>query len=489
MLTTQREKQAEMEFVSIEDLVPEEHLLRKIDRAIDFEFIRERVKGLYCSDNGRPAVDPVVLFKMLMIGYMFGVRSERQLAREIQVNVAYRWFLGFGLRDKIPDASTLSQNRRRRFLESSIYQEIFDEIVLQAIQRGLVNGRILYTDSTHLKANANKNKFEKKEVSRSTRKYLDELETDINEDRQAHGKKALKDKEAVVETKEIKVSTVDPDSGYMVREGKPKGFFYLDHRTVDCKHSIITDTHTTPASVHDSIPYLDRLDRQRQRFGFDVEAVGLDAGYFTAAICKGLEDRNICGVMGYRRLNHVKGYFYKREYVYNATLDCYRCPGGQDIPYRTTNRLGYREYRSDGQQCQHCPHISQCTKSANHQKVLTRHVWQESKDLVNERRFTDWGKTIYARRKETVERSFADAKQLHGYRYARMRGLRKVREQSLLTAACQNMKKIALIAFRRGLLRFKETFVFCAVRIQRKVFHSFFYIFQNTQPLINTNPA
>jgi len=176
MLRSSHSKQTSLEFVSIESLVPKDHLLRKIDRVIDFEFIRAKVKELYCADNGRPAVDPVVLFKMLFIGYLYGVRSERQLVKEIQVNVAYRWFIGFGLTDKIPDASTFSQNRRRRFTESSIYQDIFDEIVLQAIRRKLVSGRVLYTDSTHLKANANKHKFEKKEIEASTRGYLDELE-------------------------------------------------------------------------------------------------------------------------------------------------------------------------------------------------------------------------------------------------------------------------------------------------------------------------
>jgi len=172
MLRTPDNKQISMEFVSIEELVPQDHLLRKIDRVIDFEFIRDKVKDLYCADNGRPAVDPVVLFKMLFLGYLFGVRSERQLVRDIQVNLAYRWFLGFGLTDKIPDASTFSQNRRRRFTECTIYQDIFDEIVLQGVRRKLINGRVLYTDSTHLKASANKHKFKKKDIEQSTRSYL-----------------------------------------------------------------------------------------------------------------------------------------------------------------------------------------------------------------------------------------------------------------------------------------------------------------------------
>jgi len=302
MLKKAEVSQEEMEFVTIGSLVPDDHLLRKIDRAVDFEFIRERVRHLYCENNGRPALDPVVLFKLLFIGYLFGVRSERQLMREVQVNAAYRWSLHLRLQDKVPDASTLSQTRRRRFLDSDIYQQIFDEIVELACRKGLVTGEVLYTDSTHLKANANKKKYDVHRVEVKPVECLKQLDEAIEEDRAAHGKRELKAKVNEPATKEIEVSRTDSDSGYMVRDGKPKGFFYLDHRTVDGRHAIITDTHVTPANVHDSIPYLGRLDRQRERFGFQVRAVGLDAGYSTAAIAKGLEDRDIYAVIGYRTL-------------------------------------------------------------------------------------------------------------------------------------------------------------------------------------------
>jgi len=441
-----------LEMVTLESLVPVDHLLRQIDAFIDFEFIRDKVKHLYCIDNGRPATDPVVLFKLLFIGYLYGVRSERQLVKEVQVNVAYRWFLGFSLTDKIPDASTISQNRRRRFVGTPIYQQIFDAIVEQAQSAGLVSGRVLYTDSTHLKASANKNKFDVQEVEIKPQDYLQALDEAVDEDRELHGKKPLQARPEKPKIRASKVSRTDEDSGYMVREGKPKGFFYLDHRTVDGCHGIITDTHATPANVHDSRPYLSRLDRQRQRFGFAVEAVGLDAGYMSAAICKGLEEREVYGVLGYRRPNHKKGYLYKREYVYDAEADEYICPGEQRITYNTTNRIGYREYKSDPKVCKRCPLLMQCTRSGDHIKVLTRHVWQDARDRVDAHRKTEVGKKLYARRKETVERSFADAKQLHGHRYARLRGLEKVREQCLLAAACQNMKKIAQIKVRKAFL-------------------------------------
>jgi transposase len=496
MLREKDNRQISMEFVSIEELVPKDHLLRKIDKVIDFGFIRDRVKDLYCADNGRPAIDPVVLFKMLFIGYLFGSRSERQLVRDIQVNVAYRWFLGFGRTDKIPDASTISQNRRRRFAESTIYQEIFDTIVLQAIRRKMVDGTTLYSDSTHLKANANKHKFELNDVQKSTRDYLEILEEDVTRDREAHGKKPLKEKESTPEVKETKVSTTDPDSGYMVREGKPEGFFYLDHRTVDSRYSIITDTFVTPGNVHDSIPYLSRLDRQRERFGFDVAAVGLDAGYFTAGICKGLEERAIYGAIAYRRPNHIKGYLRKSDYTYDPEADSYLCPEGYILTYRTTDRDGYRHYASNPAQCRNCPLQPRCTKSANFTKVVTRHIWQNHKDTVNGHRYTDQGKKIYKRRKETVERSFADSKQLHGHRYARLRGIGKVFEQCLLCAAVQNMKKIALVVDRKEFLHLLRHLkglypnVLTAFTSLNEMLENIEqFIFKSINPLAKENPA
>jgi len=445
MLKRTTAHQHELEYVSIETLVPPNHLLRKIDRVIDFGFIYDKVEHLYSQDNGRPPIDPVLLFKMLLIGYLYGVRSERRLEDEIRYNMAYRWFLGIGLSGSVPDHSTISRNRNERFAGTGIYQEIFDEIVLQAMEHKLIDGKTLYTDSTHLKANANKNKFERNVVSASVKSYTKELDAAVEEARKAKGKKPLKEKEDQAPTeREIKSSTTDPDSGFMHRDGKPKGFFYLDHRTVDGNHALITDVHVTPGNVHDSVPYLDRLDRQRDRFGFEIKAVGVDAGYMSAAICKGLSDRKIYGAMPYRRPMGKKGMMKKREFLYDEHYDCYLCPEGQVLTYTTTNREGRHEYKSDPAICGRCPLLDRCTKSRTHQKVIHRHVWEHHCEEVEEHRFEERGKKIYERRKETVERSFADAKELHGHRYARLRGLEKVQEQCLMAACAQNIKKMAL---------------------------------------------
>lgn len=445
MLKKPAPEQTALEMVTLDGLVPKDHLLRKIDAVIDFSFIHDRVAGLYCADNGRPALDPTLMFKALFIGYLFGVRSERQLVREIEVNVAYRWFLRMKLTDPVFDASTLSQNRRRRFNDTSVVQDIFDAIVEQAIRHGLVDGTVLYTDSTHLKANANKGKYDLEMLAKSRSDYWADLDRAIEAERSAHGQKPLKEKERQPVVKETKVSRTDPEAGYMVRDGKPKGFFYLDHRTVDGRHAIITDTHVTPANVHDSIVYLDRLDRQRDRFDLRVAAVGLDAGYATAGIARGLEERGILGVTGYRNPTPPKeGMMRKSKFVFEPEADGYRCPNGQLLAYATTDRNGYRHYRSDPAMCRDCPLIASCTANAGSTRTITRHVWAEARERTDAHRKTPWGKAIYKRRKETVERSFADAKQLHGHRYARMRGLIKVAWQCLMAATAQNMKKIAL---------------------------------------------
>lgn len=443
MLTSNNGKQTNLEFVSIEQLVPKDHLLRKIDKYIDFSFIREKVKDLYCKDNGRPSIDPVVLFKMIFIGYLYGIRSERQLEKEISVNLAYRWFLGLGLTESVPHHSTISWNRRKRFKNTSVFQDVFDEIVILAMQHKMVGGRVLFTDSTHLKANANKRKFNKELVAVGTKSYLKELNQAIKEERIAERKKALKPRKEECEEKETKVSTTDPESGYMYREGKPEGFFYLDHRTTDFKYNIITDVHITPGNTHDSIPYIERLERQMSRFNFNVEAVALDAGYLTTPICKALENKEIFAVIGHRRFKSTSGLIPKAKFKYDADLNIYTCPQGNILKYSTTDRDGYRHYRSDASICKDCPKLSECTRSKNKQRIITRHIWEDYKEKVRENRLTKSGKLLYKKRKETVERSFADAKELHGLRYCRLRGRENVQEQALMTAACQNIKKIA----------------------------------------------
>ena len=477
MLRSRMARQNKMEFVYIENLVPENHLLRKIDKYIDFSFINEICRPYYCEDNGRPAIEPEIMFRMLFIGYLYGIRSETRLVEEVRVNIAYRWFLGYGIEDKIPDASVIWQNRIRRFNGTDVPRRIFDEILRQAIEHKLVDGKILYSDSTHLKANANKNKYIEETVAVESQAYIDDLNEAINEDRRNHGKKELKfdDKPKKTEeddeedyfddgsgkgengsggkTKTIKTSTTDPESGFMHRDGKPKGFFYLDHRTVDSKDNIITDVYVTPGNTNDIKPYIGRLRYQIDKFGFNVEVVGLDAGYNTAALCKQIHDLGIKAAMGKRRGCQQKGKYGKYKFTYIPEWDVYICPEHNYLEYVTTDRDGYREYRCKNDRCATCPHKGECLSAKQKTKSLRRHVWEDYKDAAYVFTHTDEGKAIYQRRKETIERSFADSKELHGLRYCHLRGLAKVEEQCLLTAAAQNIKKIASILHKKDLLQ------------------------------------
>lgn len=315
--------------------------------------------------------------------------------------MAYRWFIGMRLTDRVFDASTFSQNRRRRFEGTDIAQRIFEHIVEQAIARGLVGGEVLYTDSTHLKATANKGRYDTEMVAKSRAAYWDDLDAAVAADRAAHGKRPLKPKDRQPPVKETKLSRTDPDAGYIVRDGKLKGVFCLDHRTVDGRFAIITDTHVTPANVHGSIPYLGRFDRQRDRFGLDVKAVGLDAGYADAPIAKGLEDRDILGVTGYRKPTPPKpGMMRKSRFIYDQAADGYRCPEGQMLAYATTDRGGYRHDKSDPAICRTCPLLASCTSNAKAQRTITRHVWADARERVDTHRLTDWGKRLYARRRK-----------------------------------------------------------------------------------------
>lgn len=175
-------------------------------------------------------------------------------------------------------------------------------------------------------------------------------------------------------------------------------------------------------------------------------AAGVDAGYFTAAVCHLTQEMGIALVPGYRRPNKGQNAYQKKHFTYDPEQDVYVCPADALLTYGTTDRNGYRHYRSDAHVCTGCPLRDDCTKNSKMQKTVTRHVWEAAKEKANALRLTKWGKKVYARRKETVERSFADAKQHHGHRYARFRGLMKVQMQCLLAATAQNMKKMALLA-------------------------------------------
>ncbi|MDM5294041.1 IS1182 family transposase [Peribacillus simplex] len=431
----------QLEMITLDQLVPPNHLVRKLEAAIDFTFIYDLVKDMY-SEVGRPSIDPVILVKLTFIQYTFGIRSMRKTIEEVETNMAYRWFLGYGFHDKVPHFSTFGKNYERRFKDTDLFEQIFYRILMTAANKKLISAEHVFVDSTHVKASANKRKFEKKIVRKETRAYQGRLQEEINQDRENHGKKPFpSDKFDKEETKEIKESTTDSESGYYVKDERTKQFAYSFHAAAD-RNGFVLGTIVTPGNIHDSQILEPLVEQVIEKIG-KPEAVAADAAYKTPAITSYLFNKEIIPALPYTRPRTKEGFFRKQDYVYDEHFDCYLCPSGELLKYSTTNKEGYREYKSPKHTCATCSFLSQCTESKDHQKVVTRHIWQTHVEEADHLRHHQDVKPIYAKRKETIERVFADAKEKHGMRWTTLRGLKKLSMQAMLTFAAMNLKKMA----------------------------------------------
>jgi IS5 family transposase len=371
----------------------------------------------------------------------------RQTIREIETNVAYRWFIGYDFTQPIPHFSTFGKNYIRRFRDTHLFESIFQRILEEAVRHGFVDPDVLFVDSTHVKASANKHKAIQTVVKEQSRKYQEQLDEEINQDRMAHGKKPFEKKHEPA-VKEVKTSTTDPECGLFVKSEKERVFAYSFHTACD-RNGFVLGALVTPANVHDSQVFEEVLNEVTKTFG-SPRAVVVDAGYKTPYISKLLLDANIRPVMPYTRPHTKDGFLSKHEYVYDEYYDCYICPQNQLLTYETTTREGYRVYRSNPETCRNCPLLLQCTKSRDFTKRIRRHIWADYIEEVNHLRHTEENKQLYALRKETIERVFADAKEKHGMRWTTLRGLEKVTMQAMLTFASMNLKKLATWLWKSG---------------------------------------
>jgi transposase len=430
----------QVEFNSLEDLVPKDHLLRKVENVLDFNFIYDEVAELY-SAIGRPSIDPVVLIKIVLIQYLFGISSMRQTIKEIQVNIAYRWFLGYSISEAIPHFSTFSKNYERRFKGTDLFTKIFIRILEIAEKEGFLALEQIYIDSTHIKASANKKKYEKVDINVEAKKYKEDLEKEINEDRIQHGKKPLKEETKVI-TKEVIKSTTDRDAGMFFKNEKEKCFAYLAHTACDDANFIL-GFDVTAGNVHDSVAFQSVFENVTKKYKDEIIITAVDAGYITPHIAKTILESNILPSMPYKSPMTKKGFFKKFEFVYDEYNDFYICPYDKELKYSTTDRDGYKLYKSDPNDCCNCPFKDSCTSSKNNQKVITRHVWANFIEEANHLRHDSYVKSVYKRRKETIERVFADAKEKHGMRFTHLRGLAQIKMEVTLIFSCMNLKKLA----------------------------------------------
>lgn len=459
MMTKEIEKnRTQIQFLAIDDLVPENHLLRDIERSISFDFIYDLVQDKYCNNNGRPSIDPVMLIKIPLIQYLYGIKSMRQTIKDIEVNVAYRWFLGLDLTDKVPHFTTFGKNYTRRFEGTDLFEQIFSKILEECINCKLVDETTIFVDATHVKANANRKKFVKATVKNESKFYESALQKEIAQDREFHNKKPLKDKNdddntpssgGTTEDRTIKQSTTDPDSGWF-HKGEHKEVFAYAVQTACDRYGWILDYTIHPGNEHDSRTFPKLYAKLKK---FDMKMLVADAGYKIPAIAKMIIDDGIKPLFPYKRPMTKAGFFKKYEFAYDEMYDCYICPNNQVLNYTTTNRDGYKEYKSSSYKCKDCPHLYKCTQSKEHTKLITRHVWEEYMELCEDIRHTKGNQAIYELRKETIERIFGTGKENHNLRYTRQIGKARMEMKIGLTFACMNLKKLAKIKRTRGLMK------------------------------------
>ena len=455
MMTQNADKKREqIQMFCMDDLVPENHLLRLIDKAIDWTFIYDLVEDKYSPDFGRPSMDPVMLIKIPFIQYLYGIRSMRQTMREIEVNVAYRWFLGLDITEPVPHFSTFGKNYTRRFKDTDLFEQIFERILFECYKYKLIDPSEVFVDATHVKARANNKKMRKRIAQQEARFYEEQLKEEINADRVEHGKNPFKDKDDDPKggpsggEKEVKESTTDPESGWF-HKGEHKQVFAYAVETACDKHGWILGYSVHSGNEHDSKTFPDLYNKIKD---IGIETLIIDAGYKTPAIAKMLIDDGIKPLFPYKRPMTKEGYFKKYEYTYDEYKDCYVCPNGKTLAYSTTNREGYREYKSRTADCENCPYLSQCTASQNHVKLIQRHIWEPYMEIAEEIRHSEGMKELYQQRKQTIERIFGTAKENHGFRYTQQYGKARMEMKVGLTYACINLKKLARILKRKGWL-------------------------------------
>jgi len=440
-----KDSRKDIVMVDVDTLVPQEHLLRKIEKVMDYEWLYERLRPYYCADNGRPGTDPVVLIKMVLIQHLFGIPSLRQTYREIQVNIAYRWFLGYNLLDEIPHFATVSYAFCKRF-PPELSEEIFAHILNKALNNRMVDPSMIFIDGTHIKASANKKKFQKEQVAKAAKVYEEQLRKEAAEERKKLGKKVEDDDEnnggSSGTTVEKTVSKTDPDCGMFVKGSHERQFAYEAHTACD-KNGFVLGVEVTAGNVSDSVAWDAVYDQVTDRFP-EVKFVTMDAGYKTPWIAKKVLEDSRIPILPYTRYKGKKNTFRPWDFTYDVVKDSFICPKGHELKHTTTSKEGKRTYRSSTKICKDCPCRTVCGANEKGQRMLTTHIWQEFLDLVEQLRKTECGKEIYAMRKEAIERVFADAKEKHAMRYTHHRGLARVSAWVRLKYAAMNLKKMAV---------------------------------------------
>lgn len=435
----QRREEPMFACVRLEGLVPENHILRKIDKLIDFSEVQERTEGLY-SHTGRPSVDPEVLMRMMVIGYLYGITSERRLCEEVHLNLGYRWFCGLGLEDRVPDHSTFSKNRHGRFAGTELMRDLFYDVTRQAQERGLVGGKHLTIDATTVRANASLESLEPMRLHYTPEEYLEKVERENCEEEDDQPDLPNKGRKLSNQTH---FSRTDPDAKIFSRRHEKTKLAYSHNVLMDNSNRVILDVEVTEPNLNQEGRSAGKM-AQRSRFvyGIEPETLGGDKAYGTGPAVRGICEAGVAPHVSHpkQRGRHVEGIFIRDDFIYDREKDEIICPAGKRLAKRTTHHRNRQvEYKANKKDCMICELKPQCTRTTH--RTACRHLDQDYLDYAASLRKTQEYK-ISQRCRKKVEMLFAEAKDLMGLRRARRRGYENVLEQSLMTAMVQNIKRI-----------------------------------------------
>lgn len=439
--------------VSLETLIPLDHFYREVQAKLDLSFMRELVKGRY-SLMGRPSIDPEVFFKLELIMFFEGIRSERQLMEMVNVNLAHRWYIGYDLDEPVPDHSSLSRIRDRYGL--SVFEQFFEQIVERCIAAGLVWGKELYFDGTKVRANADTDKLVPRfywEARQHLRALFDEDGSAPDEQDpprgfvdKYNGQRLVGSRTHLAQERrqaDLYVCPTDPDATPLYSQPNHSRLGYHVHYVVDGgKARVILAALVTPAFIQDNAPMLDLARWVRFRWRLRPRLAVADTKYGTLSNIVGLEQDGLHAYLplpDHRQRTKVFGY---EHFKYDVQRDGYICPADQFLKLSSFDQHTQSfMYRAPAKVCQACPLKSKCTTSS-YARVVKRSIHQDYLDRV--RHYHTTSAYLKAQRKRAVwsEPMFAEAKQWHQLVQFRLRRLYKVNIQALLVAAGQNIKRL-----------------------------------------------
>jgi len=423
---------------SLESHVPADHLLRRIDSVLDLSDLRQHLAPYY-SHTGRPSIDPELMIRMLIVGYCFGIRSERRLCEEVHLNLAYRWFCRLGLERPVPEHSTFSKNRHGRFRDSGAFRWLFDEVLRRCMAAGLVKGEGFAVDASGQRSvpgTASVDWNDERLRTRAVREYL----------------AALDESQAPPKS----VSLTDPQARWTCAPGGPAFFAYSTNYLIDVEHGVIVDVEATPANRTHEVESTKRMiERVEATFALKPERLIGDMAYGTAAMLAWMvEDKGIePHVPVWDKTQRTDESLSSSDFQWNAEADEYRCPQGQPLrrqwrafrnPRNHITKADTIIYRSSQSACKSCPLKARCCPNTPARKIA-RSVHEEARNVARRINASDQYRRSRRERKK-VEMLFAHLKRILRLDRLRLRGLSGAFDEFTLAAAAQNLRRLAKLA-------------------------------------------